>query len=809
MSTLSLSLPVRLPDDPARRRSCDECVRRRLAGKAGIRNLRVEEQPDHALLRLDYDPALLTLAQIERELKCVDACLTPEIAHLVVPVEGLRSQAEARNVERELGKLPGVVAKASFASHLLRLEFDRRQCPLPEIVTRLTAIGVRPRFERARREAVGAIGPAVVEGPANDVADARRHLPIRWLRQNPQILLVLLSGLLLLGGFLTHVLGGPQWLRLALLLASAVASSTETFSEAVSILRRFRLDVDVLMFVAAIGAATLGHYEEGALLLFLFGTGAAGEHLALSRARRAIDALSHIAPDVAQRLNADGSTETIPVGDIGVGDAVVVRPFDRVPIDGTVRSGASAVDQSPITGESAPVEKLSGDPVFAGTINTSGRLVVTATKAAGQSTLSKIIKLVEEAQTTRSPTEVFTARVERVYVPIVFVATLLLVVVPPMAGFGTWGTWFYRSMAFLTAASPCALAIGTPAAVLCGIARAAREGVLVKGGGHLEALGRARVVAFDKTGTLTTGRLALTDVVPYSSLSADDVLALAAAVERDSNHPLATAIVKAADEKGLPRLAADQVEQQPGAGMSGRVDGATVRVGKRTLLTGMNGEANAVRAVLDELAQEGKSTVVVMRDETLLGVLALSDRVRPDAAAVVARLKALGVGRIVMLTGDHPLAAAVISKQANIDRFYAELLPEDKLAIVRDLAAHHGTVAMIGDGVNDAPALAQATVGVAMGAAGADVAMETADVVLMGGDLAKLPTAVALSRFSRRLIAQNLLIAVGVICLVAPLAAFGYAQLGLAVLLHEGSTVVVVCNALRLLAFKDIVPTRP
>lgn len=805
MKRVVLSVPILIPGDLETRRSVAECMGRRIEHKAGVRQITFDVEGDSPAVGIDYDPRIITLAEIERELSDVGTCLPKDMAHMVVPVRGMYSAGCARKIDRVLNRLPGVVASANYAGGVLRLEFDRRMCPLPTILLELHKLGYDPRFQEAslKARATFEIPPVVRRVPLARLVDQVR-LTRTWFAERLQLALVAVGGALLLAGWLTDMSQGPWWLRVALLVVSAVCTSTETFPEAIHTLLEFRLDVDVMMFAAAAGAASLGHYEEGALLLFLFGLGAAGEHLALTRARSAIDALSKITPETALLLDEGGMTKVVAVEKLVAGDRVLVRPFDRVPCDGEVEEGASAVDQAAITGESVPAEKVAGDPVFAGTMNTDGRLIVRVTKAASETTLASIIRLIEEAQTTKSSTQVFTDQVEKFYVPGVFVATGALILLPPLLlPAASWGVWFYRAMAFLTAASPCALAIGTPATVLCGIARAAREGVLIKGGVHLEGLGRVRAVAFDKTGTLTTGKLQVTDVIAFGEMTKAELLSLAAAVEAGSSHPLAAAITREAVETKVAVPPAEDVTQQPGVGMEGVVGGARVVLGKASVLQAAEGDITLPSKQVEALAADGKTTVVVLRDRRPAGVIALADRPRPVAPAVVAQLKRLGVRRTVLLTGDHKLAAAAIARETGVDEFRGELLPEDKLRLIVQMANEYGAVAMVGDGVNDAPALASASVGIAMGAAGADVAMETADVVLMSSDLGKLPTAIALSRFSRTLVAQNLLIAIGTICVVSPLAALGFAKLGVAVLLHEGSTVVVVCNALRLLWFKD------
>ena len=714
---------------------------------------------------------------------------------IVLPVRGMTSEAAARRLEATLNRLPDVRASASHAAGVVRIAYDTEHVTLDDLGRRLRRLGIRPEFDRAR---VCDGQPLPESAPAAPSPLARA---VTWLAGNPGIAIVLLGGLLLVNGWMVHLLDGPFWLRVTLLAISAVCTSTETFPEAVSALRQKRLDVDVLMFVAAAGAAALGHYEEGAFLLFLFGLGAAGEHLALSRARRSIRALTDITPDTASVLDAQGRETTVPVAEVKVGARLVVRPFDRVPLDGRIDEGRSALNEAPITGESVPVDKAPGDEVFAGSINGEGRLELVVTKSSGETTLARVIRLVEEAQASKSPTQLFTDRIERVYVPIVFVSMLLLIVLPPLLTEVSWGVAFYRAMAFLTAASPCALAIGTPAAILCGVARSAQMGVLIKGGAYLEALGRSDAIAFDKTGTLTMGEPSVVRVVPAPGLDESGVLATAAAIESQVNHPLADAIVEAAQDRGIEIPGSDDVRQISGSGAEGVVGGVLISITKPAAVPDSVQMDPAVRDAVDAAIAEGVTVAIVSDASRVLGFVGIADRLRDESPDVIRQIHKLGVKRVTMLTGDHPAAARTIAERVGLDDWHAELLPEEKLDAIDALSAEHGRVAMVGDGVNDAPALARADVGIAMGGAGADVAMETADIVLMGGGLKHLPRAIGLSRFARRIITQNLVIALGVIAVVAPLGATGYATLAVAVLLHEGSTVVVVINSLRLLRY--------
>ena len=511
----------------------------------------------------------------------------------------------------------------------------------------------------------------------------------------------------------------------------------------------------------------------------------------------------------------------MPVEALRVGDTVVVKPDARLPADGFVARGTSGVDQAPVTGESVPVDKQpvtnaqaalanpsavgAASRVFAGTINGSGALEVVVTKPASGSTLARVVQMVAEAETQTSPTQRFTDRFERVFVPAVLALVALLLVGPPLLkGLGVFAepfaASFYRAMAVLVAASPCALAIATPSAVLSGVARAGRGGVLVKGGGPLEALGELTAIAFDKTGTLTEGAPRVTDVVPAAGVTEAELLTAAVAVERLSDHPLARAVAAYGDAQGTERLVAEDLESVTGFGVRAAIAGEAVAVGKTALFDDAGGVPEALARETQRLEVDGRTTFVVQRAGRFLGVVGLMDAPRDAARDALAQLRGLGITRMVMLSGDNQRVADAVARAVGIDEARGDLLPDDKVAAVKALAGAGG-VAMVGDGVNDAPAMAHATVGIAMGAAGSDVALETADVALMGDDLAQLPFAVGLSRTTRGIIRQNLWLSLGMVAFLVPATLFGLG-IGPAVALHEGSTLVVVFNALRLLAYK-------
>jgi Cd2+/Zn2+-exporting ATPase len=650
--------------------------------------------------------------------------------------------------------------------------------------------------------------------PEAESAEAQKHdhdngsapgfLP-HWIQDRWSVLTVAVAGIALAAGFF-----GEEWLGLrhsvaiALYLVAYLAGGYDVAREALPALLRGKFDIDLLMIAAATGAAVLGEWAEGAFLLFLFSLGHAGEHYAMDRARNAVGTLGKLMPRTAFARRGE-RLEQVPVEQLAVDEIVVVKPGERVPVDGVITAGESSIDQSAITGESVPVSRKPGDEVFAGTVNQDNALDVRMTRLARDNTLARVMQLVAEAQEQKSPTQRFTETFALRFVPAVLIVTLLVILVLPL-GFGwTWGASFYRGMLLLVAASPCALAIGTPAAVLAGIAQAARRGVLIKGGIHLENLGRLNTVALDKTGTLTTGHFIVTEVVGFEGTPEDEVIRIAAAVEEQSSHPLATAIVKTARERQIRFPSATDIENLSGKGVQAHVENVEVVVGAIRAFDGdpIAQKGGSLSDTVSRLESRGQTTVIVRRGGKFIGVIALADEPRPLVGEVMQRLRLQGIERLVILTGDNASVARRVANQIGITDVRAELLPGNKLSVVRELEHAHGVIAMIGDGVNDAPALAAATVGVAMGAGGTAVALETADVVLMGDDLGKLPFAIGLGRASQRIIRQNLVIALGVIALLVTASLFGVIPLSVAVVLHEGSTIAVVLNALRLLAWRE------
>jgi len=592
--------------------------------------------------------------------------------------------------------------------------------------------------------------------------------------------------------------GAPAWLVLIFNITAYVAGGLFGLKNALTSLLKRRIDVDMLMILAAVGAALIDQWREGALLLFLFSLSNVLQDYAIGRSRQAIKGLMKLYPAEAKVKRA-GGVEVIPVSGIHTGDIMLIEPGERIPVDGVVRAGHSTLDQAPITGESMPVEKTIGDKVFAGTLNQQGALDVEATGVAADTVLARIIKMVEEAQDTKAPTERFLENFEQIYAIVILVSVGLFIVIPPTLGWVDFTTNFYRAMVLMTVASPCALVISTPASFISAIASAARGGVLFKGGAYLEGLATIKGITFDKTGTLTQGKPTVTDVITVDGLSEDDFLTTAAAIEARSEHPIAKAIVNEGARRQLPVAAVEDFKALPGRGIEARVDGQTLHVGSINHLRTISPLPDELETAYERIENEGKTVIGIIRDEAgalrWLGIVGVADQLRPEARDIVATLHKMGV-QVAMLTGDNTRVAHHIASQVGIERIYADLMPEDKVKIVKQLEAELGAIAMVGDGVNDAPALATATIGIAMGAAGTDVALETADLVLMGDRLELIPYAIGLSKKARRVVWQNISFSLAVIVVLILGAFFIDLPLPLGVLAHEGSTVIVVLNGL-------------
>ena len=639
--------------------------------------------------------------------------------------------------------------------------------------------------------------------------------------ERTELIFAVLSGVFLIAGFLLNKFSELAFIYvMGIFLISYFFGGYYTLKEAVQEISKGRFEIDFLMLVAAVGAALLDKWAEGALLLFLFSLGHSLEHLAMEKATKSIESLTKLSPKVALKRQGSDFIE-VSIDKLKVGDIIRIKPNSAVGADGVLISGKSSINQAPITGESIPVDKIpvknperdytanddipEKSRVYAGTINVDNSIEVKVIKESQDSTLNRLITMVQEAQEKKSPTQLLTDKFEKYYVP----AVLILIVILNFAFLvidESWQDSFYRSMAALVAASPCALAISTPSAVLSGIARAAKGGVLIKGGKPLENLGTLRALAFDKTGTLTEGKPKLTDVILLNGLSNDEFLKKVIALESSSNHPLAKAVVRDGKDRmneinGIPEVSNSEAIQ--GKGIQGKVEGNLVKIGNLELYEETGGVPIEVQEKVKKLEKEGKTVMLMQHNDEFSGIIGLMDTPRKAAKSTLSQLKKIGIRKMIMLTGDNQEVADAVAGEIGLTDAYGSLLPEEKVERIKKLKKEENKIAMVGDGVNDAPAMANSTVGIAMGAAGSDVALETADIALMADKLEILPFAIALSRKSQQIVKQNLWISLGVVALLLPATIFGWANIGIAVVFHEGSTIVVVLNALRLLGFKD------
>jgi Cd2+/Zn2+-exporting ATPase len=605
---------------------------------------------------------------------------------------------------------------------------------------------------------------------------------------------------LAVAGCAIGMLMAPVWWVDALLIAATVVGSVFPARRAWQSIKRRSLDINVLMVIAVIGAMFIGEYEEAAMVVTLFAAAQWLEAQSLDRARKAIGQLIEQAPSEVLVRDAGGE-RLINIDGVDPGTLMIVRPGEKFALDGIVRSGHSEVNQAPITGESLPVEKSEGDEVFAGTINGHGALTVAVTRRRNDTTLARIVNLVESAQAKRAPLQQFIDRFAAWYTPAIVVLALAVAAVPLVVAGETFETWVYRALVLLVVSCPCALVISTPVSIVSALAGAARQGVLVKGGIHLERLATVRVVAFDKTGTVTTGHLTLDAVRPLGSHSANDVVATAASVESQSEHPIAAAILAEARSRQLPLSTPSSVRALPGLGVEGQIGAAQIVCGTPRLFASRGTLDGAAAAVSQELASRGMSPVIVWRSGETIGVLGVTDRPKTNAAQVMSDLRAQGVSRVAMLTGDHDAAARATGAEVGVDDVRAAQLPQDKVSAVEELRHAHGAVAMVGDGVNDAPALAAADVGIVMGAMGSDAALETADIALMTDELPKVPYTLRLSRATLANIRVNVALSIGLKVAFVVMAVSGAATLWMAVLADTGASALVVANAVRLRKF--------
>ncbi len=729
---------------------------------------------------------------------CSDTTLTETVSADALPLLDTGEQTVLRIEQMDCpteealirAKLAGIAGIHALAFNLLqrRLILSHAPAALPAVLAALRALGFEAVIERA-----DASGSAPIVAPVITKS--------KWLLMAVSGIAALLAEAVQW----TWAGSGTNAMVIALSLAAVLTGGLQTYKKGWIALKHRTLNINALMTVAVTGAMAIGQWPEAAMVMFLFALAELIETLSLDRARNAIRKLMAMAPETAMVRQADGSWREVPAKQVEIGDLVRVLPGERIALDGAVTTGASTVNQAPITGESLPVEKQPGDPVFAGSINAAGTFELRVTARADDSTLARIIHAVEAAQSSRAPMQRFVDRFARIYTPTVFALAVLVAVTPPLLMGAPWLEWIYRALVLLVIACPCALVISTPVTLVSGLAAAAHHGILIKGGAYLEVGHHLKALALDKTGTLSHGKPVVADFIPLAGADAIHTLQWAASLAARSDHPVSKAVAAYAQGRST-LLEPTEVAALVGRGIKGQIDGHGFHLGNHRLVEELGVCSPQLEVQLDTLERQGKTAVLLVDETGVLALFAVADTLRATSRAAIDELTQLGV-HTVMLTGDNAHTAQAIAAQVNIDDVRAELLPEDKLAAIDALAARYGTVGMVGDGINDAPALAKATIGFAMGAAGSDTALETADVALMDDDLRKLPAFIRLSRRTVAVLRQNITLALGIKAVFLVLALMGHATLWMAVFADMGASLLVVFNGLRLL--RDMGAARP
>lgn len=826
-----INLSLLLPHAPDERDACVTRIIGALEAKKGIDKVHIKSAVNGTPARLcfHYNPELISIREVNQMAAKEGAAITEKFGHILIEVGGIRQPRHARILEERIQGLQGVQSCSVSATGFIQLEFDKSQTTEPAVLEGIEKMKLTIKNAEALNDGHGEephakacsheeAGPKTRDEQHNHGHCCHDRVHDGIFGERTEMIFSIICGVFLTAGFAaSFVTSWHPMVSVSLYLVAYFFGGFFTGKEAFEGIRRGRFEIDFLMLVAAIGAAALGQWGEGALLLFLFSLGHALEHYAMQKARKSIAALANLTPKTALRKNRE-HLEEVAIESLRIGDVIVIRPNTTIAADAVLVQGSGHVNEAPITGESIPADKeplpagkATATPdkldrkyrLFAGAINGNQQLEARVSRLSADSTIARLIKLVNEAQTQKSPTQHLTDKIERFYVPAVLVLVGLLLLAFLVLD-EPFSASFYRAMAVLVAASPCALAISTPSAVLSGVARAARGGVLVKGGRPLEELGGISAVAFDKTGTLTAGKPHLTGVYPSAGVSETELLEKVIAVEHLSDHPLAAAIVADGEKMlGYPVAPAHDLVAITARGVRAVHEDETIFIGNPALFREEHFTLDsALLSEVDRLESAGNTTMLAGSNGKILGIIALMDVARQDAKTTLQQLRSLGVKQMVMLTGDNQKVADAIARETGLTQAWGGLLPEEKVSAVEQLKQQYGRVAMVGDGVNDAPALAKSTVGIAMGAAGSDVALETADVALMADKLHVLPFAIGLSRQAHRIIRQNLVISMGMIAILVPLTITGYAHIGPAVVGHEGSTLLVVFNALRLLGYK-------
>ena len=710
-------------------------------------------------------------------------------------IQGLDCSDEVAVLKRELGNKDGVQGlEFDVLNARMTVTFDPATISEQQIIASVDAAGMKAVPWQQRRD---------------------QNADTFW-QSKGRLIMTCLSAGLLLAGFVTHwythgsfldvLLGGlgeehtTPLVSIVFYICAIVAGAWFVVPKAVFAAKKLRPDMNLLMVVAITGAMILGEWFEGAMVSFLFALSLLLEHWSVERSRRAIGSLLETAPKTARfRDLQSGQVRQVPVEDIAVGATVIVRPGEKIPLDGKVKSGSTTVNQAPITGESMPVRKIVGDDVFAGTINQDGAIEIEATKAASDTTLARIIHMVEEAQSRRAPSQQWVDKFAYYYTPAMMILATAIAVLPPLLFSADWSDWIYRGLVILVIACPCALVIATPVSIVSALTASARNGVLIKGGVFIEIVGHLKVIALDKTGTLTFGRPEVQEVIPLNNHTTEQLLATAAALEANSEHPLAKAILQKAESQNIAVDAAADFQAIKGKGAEGRIDGRLFWIGSHRLMHERGEDTPDVHQKVLEFEDAGHTVVAIGNDEHVCGIISIADSVRPQARDAISAIKQTGIEQIVMLTGDNAGTAKAIADKIGMDDYKAELLPEDKVNAIKSLLNEYGQIAMVGDGINDAPALATATCGIAMGAMGTDAALETADIALMSDELEKIPWLIYKSRSTLKIIKQNIAFSLGLKLVFITLTLFGLASLWMAIAADTGATLLVTFNALRLL----------
>ncbi len=754
--------------------SCGLTIEKGLRGLKGIEDVKV-----------NYNTAKLQVVgkdhssfdKIESEVKKLGFTVEPlnQNKNLrTYNVEGMDCGSCARSIEKHLNTISGVKdVSVNFSTGKMKVEHENS---VDDIISEVSKIGFKASLISKQRQ-------------SSDTTQKKEGYG-----------LITLSGIFIALGFIGSYTGVSSLMTTLLYAAAMLISGYKPVKSAYYSIKSRSLDMNVLMSAAAIGAALIGEWLEGATVVWLFALGTTLQNMSIEKTRNSIRNLMDLAPSEAW-VKVGSELKKKPVEELSIGDILVIKPGDKIPLDGKIIKGESSINQAPITGESIPVDKEIGDTVYAGTINESGSLEVSVTKLVEDTTIAKIIHLVEGAQEQKAPTQAFVDKFANIYTPIVFLLALVVMILPPLFGFGTWGDWFYKGLELLVVACPCALVISTPVAIVSAIGNAAKNGVLIKGGTFLERAGAITAIAFDKTGTLTEGKPKVTNIKSIST-SEEKLLSIALTLENYSTHPIAKTIVEYANDKGIESKDGELFKNIVGKGVKATINNVIYYAGNAKLFEELNIPLNTIESEVQDIQSKGKTVVIIGTQHEILGVISVADKIRPTTVKALSGLKQVGVNEVVMLTGDNEGTAKMISKEASVSRYFAELLPEDKVDAIKQLQKEGHKVAMVGDGINDAPALATADLGIAMGGAGTDTAMETADIVLMADNLEKLPHTIKLSRKALAIIKQNIWFSLIVKFIALALIFPGWLTLWIAVLSDTGAAIIVILNALRLLKVK-------